>query len=425
MSADRAPTATPVCDPVDAVRAVVISQVLFTTGHVLTTGGFLYYFANGLHPTAFLFSILLVTPEVWETCALLSRQVIARLGGRKRTWLRCFVLARAAALGIPLVAMVDLPERTAFWLLIAALGVSHALQSIAYTAYISWLSDLVPRECWGGFFGLRRMAQAAVLVLLPAVAALLRRDWSAWTSDAAVRAAYLTVFLTGNGLLCLTILPLLRLPDVPVAWTRASSTKLLREVAAVFQFRPLRGIVLCSLWLAAAQGLTQAVFFPYQVQVLRLPLEGYLALSSLMYLLQMPASVLGGWVSDRYGDRGPLVAGLLVVSCAMGFWLLARPGSAGWLIGAYALWGLFGVVNVCQRNLLLRTAPASDNAVPIAILEHLAGLAAGLAGLLGGYLLGWMQSLPQATGALWPYWALFIASWLGRATAPLWLLRRT
>ena len=95
----------------------------------------------------------------------------------------------------------------------------------------------------------------------------------------------------------------------------------------------------------------------------------------------------GGVLSDRGRDRQALIVGLLLVSGAMGFWLLARPGDAAWLVGAYAVWGLFGLVNVCQRNLLLKSAAASDNIVPIAVLEHLGGLSPGLAGLAGGWLL--------------------------------------
>jgi MFS family permease len=179
-----------------------------------------------------------------------------------------------------------------------------------------------------------------------------------------------------------------------------------------------------ALWLAAAQGLTQGVFFRYQVGVLKLPLEAYLALGSLMYLLQVPFSWLGGWLSDQYGDRRPLMTGIVLVSGAMGFWMLARPGAAEWLLGAYSLWGLFGLVNVCQRNLLLKSAPSSDNAFPLSMLEHVAGLIAGLSGILGGWLL---MSLLEHFGdsrPLAPYLLLFAVSWIGRFTAAGWLIER-
>jgi hypothetical protein len=405
--------------PLEVVRAVVVAQAVFTVGNVLTTGGFLSYFAYGLHPSAFALSILFVTPEVCETLALASRGVIRRFGSRKRTWLVCFVLARVAALGIPAVALVDLPAGLAYGCLIGSLGLSHALQSIGYTAYISWLSDLVPNGAWGRFFALRRIANVAVLVLLPAGAALLRRDWTSWVTDAAVRQGYSAIFLTGNVLMWLTIIPLLRLPDIPVQWQAPAGWR--GSVKTAVSTPSLRLITTSTIWLAAAQGLTQAVFFSYQVKVLQLPLEASLALTSLMYLVQLPLSWLGGWLSDQVGDRRPLMSGLLLVSGAMAFWLLARPSEPYWLVGAYLTWGLFGLVNVCQRNLLLRTAPPSDNAAPLAVLEHLAGLFAGIAGLVGGAALDYFQTRSGGSASLWPYALLFVLSWLGRATAAAWL----
>jgi hypothetical protein len=91
---------------------------------------------------------------------------------------------------------------------------------------------------------------------------------------------------------------------------------------------------------------------------------------------------------------------------------------------AYALWGGFGLVNVCLNNLCLKLAPRSDNTTQFAVFEQVGGLIAGLAGLLGGYCLdrllaGISQGSPTAQSA---FLVLMAVSWLGRLTAPLWLL---
>ena len=62
-------------------RCVVASQLLFSAGNVLTTGGFLYYYANAAFTTtAFQFAILLVLPELAETAGLFARPLILRIG---------------------------------------------------------------------------------------------------------------------------------------------------------------------------------------------------------------------------------------------------------------------------------------------------------------------------------------------------------
>lgn len=96
-------TVTPLPMPT-VTRAVVISQLLFSSGNVLTTGGFLYYYANAFNPTALQFSLLLILPELAETSGLLARPIAKWVGGRKRTWLTCLLCGRLFALGVPLMA---------------------------------------------------------------------------------------------------------------------------------------------------------------------------------------------------------------------------------------------------------------------------------------------------------------------------------
>ena len=60
-------------------RRVVIGQLLFSTGHVLSTGGFLYYFANEFRPSAALFALLQIAPEVAESAGLFVRPLLRGL----------------------------------------------------------------------------------------------------------------------------------------------------------------------------------------------------------------------------------------------------------------------------------------------------------------------------------------------------------
>jgi MFS family permease len=179
-------------------------------------------------------------------------------------------------------------------------------------------------------------------------------------------------------------------------------------------------------WLACAQGLSQAALYKYQVDVLHLPISTYYALTSLMLGLQLPLALVAGRLSDRYGDRRPLIVALFAISPALLFWMAATPETWWLLFAAYGLWGLFGIVNLCQQNLALRLAPASDNTLHFALFRQIGGLLAGLAGLCGGL---WLDSLLRESASvqvagwmLGPFQIVFAASLLGRATAPLWLL---
>ncbi|MEZ6056438.1 MAG: MFS transporter [Planctomycetaceae bacterium] len=422
-------TSRPVIDALDVTRAVVISQFLFAAGHLLTTGGFLYYFANALKPTATMFSVLLIVPELCEVVSLWCRPIIIRLGSRKRTWLCFFLLARFAALAIPLMAFPQFrfSNTVSFWIIVVALAVSSLCQSISYVAYLSWLSDIVPRKSFGSFFALRRLATLVIMVSIPYLTSLLRGDWSHWQSSDDIRWAYVTVFLTGGGLLLLTAIPLMRLPDIPVSWNEQEGrrTRWSRELLhTIWKNRPLRFVLISSWWLAAAQGLTQTVFYLFQTRYLHLPIGVYFLMAALMYSMQIPFNWIGGYLSDRIGDRGPLLISLPLVSLAMIFWLLATPEHPEWLYGAYAVWGLFGLINICERNLLLRVAPRSDNTIPLALSRGGGGVLAALAGLAGGALLDSLLT-HNADAPHVAYRSLFVVSFILRVTAPLWLLKVT
>jgi len=118
---------------------VIWSQVLWTAGYSLTTGGFLTFFGYELGAKTFMIAVLLAIPETVSVFGLLARWIIQRVGNRKRVWLVFSLLARLSSLGIPLLAFPQLRPSGVHpvWLLIGCLAVSQLLQSISYMAYLS------------------------------------------------------------------------------------------------------------------------------------------------------------------------------------------------------------------------------------------------------------------------------------------------
>lgn len=408
-------------------RRVVAGQMLFTTGHVLSTGGFLYYFANEFRPSAALFALLQVVPEIAEAAGLLVRPLLALFGGRKRTWIILLLAGRTAALGVPAMAFPELrpPGVDPFLVIVACVACWYVCQGLSYVAYLSWLSDLAPERRWGRFFATRQLASLAVMLVVPTAASVLRGRWINTLPEDARLHSFVLIFVLGGMLAASSIIPLLSLPNVaaPTFVRRLPSLRVLRAAVGNRSFRLL---LAQSWWLSFAQGLSQAALFKFQVEVLKIPLETYYVLSGLMLLLQLPVTMLAGRLSDRYGDRQPLMAALFAVAPALLFWIAATPERWWLLFGAYALWGLFGMVNVCGQNLALRLAPASDNTLHLGLFRQIGGLLAGLAGFCGGLWLDALLSEPAGVTIaglmLGPYQVVFLVSFLGRITAPLWLI---
>jgi len=248
-------------------RDVVLNQLLFTAGYALTSGGFVSYFAADLGARSHVIGWVLALPELVGTCAIFTPWLVDRLQGKKRLFVAASILARMAALLIPLA--VWLPEETAFSGLLAGMVFAGILQAVAYTAYLSWLSDLAPERKWGRFFARRNMAHAAVLILVPLLGSLLR-DWlrNEAGSETIALAGYVGTFLTGSALQLISLLPLLKWPNTGTARAGSLSERnesISEEWDAERRWpSPLRSFLFTlafSYWLAFFQGLTQTEFF--------------------------------------------------------------------------------------------------------------------------------------------------------------------
>ncbi|TWU14301.1 Major Facilitator Superfamily protein [Symmachiella macrocystis] len=426
-------------DNLDAVtRAVLWNSMLWTAGNALTSGGFLSYFASELDASPIVLAVLMATPETVGIMALAGRPIIRWLGDRKRTWFVCSLISRGALCGIPLLAIPTLRPTgiDPVWIMIGCLAVAQAAQAVAFVAYFSWLSDLVPGRRWGRFFALRQIATLVVLLVVPVAAGYARGYWRSNYSDQQALWALMGTMLLGIALLLLSLGPMLRIRSIPVQEAAADlayqrqgvkgGSVTLRGIIQTLADRPFRRLCFYSWWLAFWSGLTQVVIFKFLYGPLAISLGTYYLLSSVMKLVQIPISWKTGVIADRLGNKTALILGVLATAVAMLFFCLAGIAQWWWVFGAYVMWGGWGAVNIAAPNLMLKLSPPSDNAANIALFRHVAGLIAGVSGMLGGFLFAKLAE--QGTLAMgWnftadPYQVLFLISFVGRALTVFWIL---
>lgn len=404
------------------IGIVLMNSLLWTAGNGLTTGGFLNYFAIELGASASLLGLIAATPETFGISGLASRTLF-RWGHRRKTlFLVTSLLARAVTLLIPLLVLpyfseISLPRT---WLLWGSLAVAAIFQGIASVAYHTWLADAVPSEDWGRLFAWRNIGTVTVQLIVPFAGSMLRDYWRHHLPQEAALVTYSVVFLVGIFLQVVSLIPLLSLPEISPRvdthrpdWSWVG--KLLRD-------RSTRGLLLHAWCLAAANGVTQAVFFKYQFNVLHLSLTKYYLLTNLMYLVQIGTSWWAGRTAASRGHRPALLWGTWLASGALPFWCLATADTWWWLFLAFFCWGAFGAVNVAGPNLMLSYAPQGDSAMHLALFRQLSGLIAGLTGILGGLWLDHLLSTnftwsPTDSVSLSGFHVIFLVSWVGRMLA--------
>ncbi len=419
-------------------RAIWWNAALWMAGHSLTSGAFLTYFASDLQASATLMALLLAAPELAGASGLVSERVWQWCGERRRAWLVTTVVARIVTLLVPFAGAPWLLSLGAGgpWFLLGLVIVSQFFQGIATALYFGWLSDLTPASGWGRLFGRRNNVVLLVQMTVPLAGALLRDHWRHTAAAGELWLAYAMVFASGTALLLLSVLPMLNVPD-PFANRRESShppeaADLSRPDLAVswrkrgsWRDRGMRRVLAHSWCLALANGLTQAAFFKYQIGVVRLSLTGYLLLFDLMLALQLVGSSVAGRCRSAPDHRRVLFVGTLIGACALPFWMLATREQWWWLVGAFACWGAFGAVNVAGPNLMLGFTRPGETTTALVLFRQIAGVLAGVSGILGGWLLDRLLTTINSGDAqsTSPFLILFAASLAGRILAAILVLR--
>ncbi|MDH5684772.1 MAG: MFS transporter, partial [candidate division WOR-3 bacterium] len=126
----------------------------FAQIHINLTGGmFLTGFALYLGANAFQIGLLAAIPALLTSFGFLSGILVNRLKGRKRP----VVLSSGFARGlffIPVIFLL-LNYKMGLGYFLLLVGMVNGLLTIANNMWIGWMSDLVPKEIRGRYFGIR------------------------------------------------------------------------------------------------------------------------------------------------------------------------------------------------------------------------------------------------------------------------------
>lgn len=128
----------------------------------LTSGAFLTGFALYIGMGAFMIGILGAIPFIVTIFQLPASYFLQRGGFRKKTCILGAALARIVWIPIIIAAFVPMPhENFRLYAILFLFLVSHASVTISYLSWMSWMSDLVPDNIRGSFFGARNMLVGA------------------------------------------------------------------------------------------------------------------------------------------------------------------------------------------------------------------------------------------------------------------------
>ena len=393
-----------------ALRIWLVEGCVATVQITLTGGAFQTGFALLLGCNSFLLGVLAAIPSGVGLLQLGAAYLSDRFSSRKVIVTSFALISRLAWIPILLIPFL-LPRALwvgTFLIIILIASVFGTLSSPLWTA---WISDLVPADNRGRYFGAKNMYGGVTGMVVSVVAGWFL-DHMTKTQHWPPLDAFAVLFVIGSVFAIGSFALGRASPDVPIVKTdtdRPTFQMLLVSYKAPFQDDAFRRLIAYFVVIAIAQSIAGQFFVAYPLTYLHLDytvLQLLNSIASVASLLTMP---LWGYLADKYGNKPILTIATFFILAAPFLWCLTEPdsyrgfysvtGHGHLVVSSSKIW--IAVLNLCsgagwagvgltQFNMMIGSSTPQSRAVTIATISAVVGVVSGVSPLLGGAL---MQTL--------------------------------
>lgn len=429
-----------------ALRLWTLEGSTATVQITLTQGVFLTGFALYLHCSVFVMGVLAAIPAFAGLLQLVSSYFAQRYGRRKILVAWYSLTSRLLWVPILLIPFV-MPRALWVWAFLILTLLSNALLNVSNPLFLAWITDLVPQDNRGRYFGQRNM-YAGVVGLVTSIGGAAFLDAATKQHLYSQPLAFALLFGVATAFAFPSFGIALTSPDPGEERASAETGEgtgaagLWTYYAAPFADKRFRQIMVYLAAMVVAQTIAGQFFMVYQFKYLALNYTALQLLGAVASLASLAAMPLWGYLSDKYGNKPILMMSVVLIVLPPLLWLPTHPD------GIPGLWavdhGHFRVsysklliivinlvsglgwsgVGLTQFNLMIGASPPERRTVYVSAVSAVSGLVGGVAPLVGGALIEALAGLPYPQHGLIrnSYHVLFILAALLRL-ACLWLLR--
>ncbi|MDI6740220.1 MAG: MFS transporter [Candidatus Edwardsbacteria bacterium] len=354
------------------------------TGGALVTGYALMLGANDFH-----LGLLSALGALATVGSLVSAQLVGALGSRKRLTIMAATAGRALWALLCVLPFAPLLPGARLWLFFLVVFLANASVNMANNAWISWMTDLVPLERRGWYFGLRNTILGAV-GLAANFGAGKMFDWH--KGRGLEPQGFALVFGAAAASAVIAGILLTRQWEPALKGERPLPLKDL--VTVPFANPDFRRLLWFFVLWSMATSVAGPFFGAHMIKNLNMPFSVIALYSIIAGILSLSLQPLWGRVIDRAGNRPVLAFNIMGIFLLPLFWLFATPDFYlpiwidAFLTGLF--WPGFGLA---AFNLLLVTAPEENRTAYLAVQSVLTGLAVFAASLFGGWIANLLENL--------------------------------
>jgi MFS family permease len=378
---------------IDGVFAVIFSNI--------TCGVLLSNFLVNLQASPFEIGLIAAIPMLANFAQPLGAWLGDRFDSRHNYCASIYFPSRLVWLGL-LAGMVlfSLGQISSHWLVLwtmIVMFISHLLGGLGSAAWLSWMANLVPKKLRGRYFSIRNSAANLTNLITIPIAGFFVANYPRGELEGFEIAL-------GIGVLAgvISLVFQWRIADVnpqrPLTQAATVTDPNIDDNTPSFwqlawqdnNFR--RFLLYFSGWMFAV-NLSAPFFNLYLLQDLAIDVGWVTLYNSLTSAANLMLMIPFGRLSDRIGNRIPLLGVGLVIAALPSLWL-------GTGTGALSLWlwlpllhllngGASAAIDLCNNNLQLEISHAQHQAKYFGIIAAIAGVSGAVGTLVGGQLAQW------------------------------------
>jgi len=338
--------------------------------------------------------ILASLPMFANLIQIFGSYIIEKTGKKKTLCFVSIVVQRVLwflIIMLPLAIFAPLADWRVMALVIV-IAASSLFGSLAGVSWLAWMSELVPENIRGTYFGKRNMIASACGMVIVLLGGKFLTVWESRFSEENPF-GFIILFAAGLAAGLIAIWFLSRIPE-------ADSAKKQEDFNLSLFFKPLKDknfltlIFFVSAWMFAIQ-IAAPFYGVFMIENLKIDFSTITILGTFATFATLLMMKIWGPISDKLGNKPVIIVSGWFLIIVPFFWILAAPGRYYIpVLTAHILTGAFMAgASLSQFNILIKLSPGEGRSIYIALFSAITGLTGAVAPIIGGILSKFLEGL--------------------------------
>jgi len=332
---------------------------------------------------------LAALPMLANLVQIFGSYLIEKTGKKKMLCFACVFMSRLLWVAIIIMPMAIFSSFSDWriFILVVVIAVSSLLGSLSGVAWLAWMSDLVPENIRGTYFGKRNMiASACGTVVILAAGKFLSMWETRFGEDNPY--SYIIIFSLGLAAGLIGTWFLSRTPEaesIPKEKKDSFDFSLFLQPLKNHNFLTL--IIFVSIWIFGV-SIAGPFYGVFMIDVLKIDFSTITIFGTFAMLATLFMMKIWGPISDKLGNKPIIIVSGLILAVIPFLWIVALPKAYYIpILIAHLLSGAFMAgASLSQFNILIKLSPQEGRSIYLALFAAITGLVGGIAPIIGGGL---------------------------------------